>query len=199
MTTETKPVSPTGSPVLPPKWAQAATVVVVAALAGLGSAVAYWPDSRALQIALAVTTALAAVLGIASPGLRRTALVFLVASPLLLGGCALFKADASRFFKLTASCSLAGATEDGAALLKDLDTATKRGSVDWRAKGEALGWDVLACALEALANVVQNRLELALAPEQMGLMPDSNVGALVEQLGRLHEGLDLANRQGIDP
>ena len=196
MPSPVEPVSPTGTPLLPPKVAQAATIIIVAALAGLGSAVAFWPDNRALQIALAVVTALAAVLGIASPGLRRMSIVLLAAGALTLSGCSAFKADAGRFFKKVASCSLGAATEEGAALIKELDGATKAGAVDWRAKGEALGWEVLACALEALAEVVQNRLELALAPEQMGLMPDPNVAALVEQLGVVRDGLDLAQRGG---
>lgn len=185
-------VSPTGAPVLPPKAAQVLTYVVIAALAGLGSAVALWPDSKGLQVALAVVTALAAVLGIASPGLRRMSVVLLTAGALTLSACSAFKADASRFFKLTAECSLGAATEEGAALIKDLDATTKMGAVDWKAKGEALGWDVLACALEALAQVIQNRLELALAPEQMGLMPDPKVDDLVEQLSRVNQGLRLA-------
>ena len=188
-----EPVSPTGQPLLPPKVAQWLGVVIVAALAGVGAASAVYPDSKPLQITLAVLTALAAVLGIASPGLRRVSVVLLVAGSLTLAACSAVKADASRFFKDLASCSLGAATDEGAKLIKDLDGATKLGEVDWKAKGEALGWDVLACALEALGNIIQNRLEMALAYNKFGAKDDEALNSMVEQLSRVHRGLSLAN------
>lgn len=189
------PVSPTGAPLLPPSIARWVTLAIVSALAVLGALVAIYPDSKGLQVALAVTTALAAVLGIASPGLRRAAVVLLCLAPLTLGACsAKQKAAVEAYFKAVGECSLGSATEQGKDLIAELDGATKRpGGIDWKARGTALGFDVLRCALEALAAVVQNRLELAVARNSMGALPDAEVGALRDQITRINIArMDLA-------
>lgn len=120
----------------------------------------------------------------------QSGLVILLACALSLSACsAAQKAAVEAYFRAVGECSLGSATEQGAALIAELDTATKQpGQIDWKARGTALGFDVLKCALEALANVVQNRLEVAVAKVEMGAMPDAEVAALRDQLARVNLG-----------
>jgi hypothetical protein len=61
------PESPTGTPVLPPKWAFVAAIVV-----GLSSILAIIPGMPALVVTICgIVVSLGVVLGIASPGVRK--------------------------------------------------------------------------------------------------------------------------------
>jgi hypothetical protein len=84
---ETAKASPTGTPKLPVSVIGYITIGITVALAVLVSLVGIYPDSKALQVALAVVTALAGVLGIASPGLRKTAVVLALVLLPTLSGC----------------------------------------------------------------------------------------------------------------
>lgn len=70
MSEETKPVvSPTGTPLLPPKWMALATLIVAA-----GAVLAIWnfiPSSDIDEKIGQAILALGAVVGIASPGIRK--------------------------------------------------------------------------------------------------------------------------------
>lgn len=145
--------SPTGTPILPPSIARWATIVVVAALAGLGSAVAMWPEVKALQVALAITTAIAAVLGIASPGLRRAAVVLLCLAPMALGGCIHLKPGAD---KQMVKCGTDAMQAQAAAVLPDVAKAIGGSAVDWQPQLDELVARVGGAALCALAVLVAN-------------------------------------------
>lgn len=84
--------SRTGEPLIPPavfRWVALGYGILVAVL---GTLLAYFPDVKGLQVGTALIVALAPVLGIASPGIRRAAmLALLVLSPTMLTGCATFQ------------------------------------------------------------------------------------------------------------
>jgi disulfide bond formation protein DsbB len=151
------PVSPTGAPLLPPSVARWVTLAVVAALAGLGAAVAMYPDCRPLQIALAVVTALAAVLGIASPGLRRVVVaLLLVGTVTSASGCAWLakQADLKADLSACASTAVVGEVE---ALMGEAATALQSSPVDWDRHLDQLvarGGQAALCAILALADAL---------------------------------------------
>lgn len=157
MDTNPAPVSPTGSPLLPPSVARWVTLAVVALLAGLGSAVAFYPDSRPLQIALAVVTALAAVLGIASPGLRRVVVaLLLVGTVTSASGCAWWRGqhDLRADLSACASTAVVGEVE---ALMGEAATAIQQNPVDWDRHLDQLvarGGQAALCAILALADAL---------------------------------------------
>lgn len=151
------PVSPTGSPLLPPSVARWVTLAVVALLAGLGSAVAFYPDSRPLQIALAVVTALAAVLGIASPGLRRVVVALLLLGTVTsASGCAWWQkqTDLKADLSACASTAVVGEVE---ALMGEAAAAIQSSPVDWDKHLDQLvarGGQAALCAIIALADAL---------------------------------------------
>lgn len=153
------PVSPTGEPWLPPAIARWVTLAVVAALAGLGAAVAMYPDCRPLQIALAVVTAVAAVLGIASPGLRRLAVPLLVAGSLVTSsGCAWFQGQPKLRADLSA-CATTVVVGEVEALMGEAATALQQHPNDWDAHLDALlarGGQAALCAVLALADALSS-------------------------------------------
>lgn len=154
-------VSPTGAPLLPPRIAQWLSVAVVAALAGLGTATALYPESRPLQIALAVVTALAAVLGIASPGLRRpVSMLLLVLSVGSMSGCATIKAWWGRSEPRVIDCMSSSVKQALPSVAGDVVEAMRSpGDPGPRleglrdrvaAKGQTALLDALACAVVAM-------------------------------------------------
>lgn len=149
------PVSPTGAPILPPKVAQWASIVLVAALAGLGSAVAMWPESKGLQVALAIVTALAAVLGIASPGLRRVSVVLLCLAPLALGGCEHVRLKPGTD-RLLVKCAGDAIQAEVQGVLPDVARALQGTAVDWQPKLDDLVAKAGGAVFCALAVLVSN-------------------------------------------
>ena len=92
------PESPTGTPFIPPAAFKYIALVATLALAVLGALMGLYPENPTVKLAFAVASALAGVLGIASPGLRKTTVIFALCCLPLLGGCASFgvwKADAN--------------------------------------------------------------------------------------------------------
>ena len=203
MTDET-PKLPDFNPIIPAAYAKTVWIIFMILsilLAGWQStAIILWgQDSKYAAVAAIWVGVIAAVIRFLTTNSFGAAKVLVgvifLGSLVSLSACSETQKKAvSDYFKTVGECSLSAATEQGSALIKELDTATsKPGNIDWKAKGTALGFDVLACALEALANIVQNRLDLALAPEQMGLMPDPKVIALRDQLTRINIAkMDLA-------
>ena len=151
------PVSPTGAPLLPPAVARWVTLAVVALLAGLGSAAIYYPDNRPLQIALAVVTALAAVLGIASPGLRRIVVaLLLVGTVTSASGCAWWRSKPQLQADLSA-CATGVVVSEVEALMGEAATALQQNPVDWDRHLDALvakGGQAALCAILALADAL---------------------------------------------
>jgi len=150
-------VSPTGRPVLPPRVARWATLAVVALLAGLGSAAIYYPDAHAVQIALAVVTALAAVLGIASPGLRRVLLAaLLVGTVTSASGCAWWRGQPKLQADLSA-CASTAVVGEVEALMGEAAQALQSNPVDWDRHLDQLvarGGQAALCAILALADAL---------------------------------------------
>ena len=138
-----------------------ALILVPVALATIGSLMIAYPDSRALQVALAVGSAVAGVLGIASPGLRKAAMVLLCVAPLALGGCASLQAGAARVGSRTLDCSIgvlaSGATEALPAVMDALGGS----SGDWQSQLDAIGvragGDILICAVRAAMAELSSR------------------------------------------
>lgn len=84
--------SPTGTPLIPPTAFKWVALVVGVALSALVSLIAIYPDAKGLQVALAIVSAIAAVLGIASPGIRKAVVVLLVVGSMVgLSGCVTIK------------------------------------------------------------------------------------------------------------
>lgn len=157
MDTNPAPVSPTGAPLLPPSVARWVTLLIVALLAGLGSAVAFYPDSRPLQIALAVVTALAAVLGIASPGLRRVVVaLLLVGTVTSASGCAWWQKQHELKADLSA-CATGVVVGEVEALMGEAAQAIQQNPVDWDRHLDQLvarGGQAALCAILALADAL---------------------------------------------
>lgn len=146
--------SPTGTPLLPQSIARWATVCVVTALAVLGALAACYPDSQEIRVALAVTTAIGAVLGIASPGLRRGVVPVLLVAALATSGCA-WLTRARPALAECGSSALAGAVD---AALPDVAIALAGGEADWQGALDGvvarLGQAAL-CALAALVDALE--------------------------------------------
>lgn len=153
------PVSPTGAPLLPPSVARWVTLAVVALLAGLGAAAVYYPDSHAVQIALAVVTAVAAVLGIASPGLRRLVVPLLVVGSLVgNSGCAWWTSQPKLRADLSA-CATGVVVGEVEALMGEAAKAIQSQPQDWDAHLDALlarGGQAALCAVLALADALSS-------------------------------------------
>ena len=66
----TDPTSPTGTPVIPPTVFKYVALVIAVALSVLGVLMGVYPAVHAYSLAFAIISAVAGVLGIASPGLR---------------------------------------------------------------------------------------------------------------------------------
>lgn len=150
-------ISPTGRPILPPRVARWATLAVVALLAGLGSAAIYYPDAHAVQIALAVVTALAAVLGIASPGLRRIVVaLLLVGTVTSASGCAWWRGQHELQADLSA-CATGVVVGEVEALMGEAAQALQYSPVDWDRHLDQLvarGGQAALCAILALADAL---------------------------------------------
>jgi hypothetical protein len=83
------PTSPTGIPWLPPVAAKYLGLTVLLALAVLGVLMGCYPNVHGFAVAFAVSSAVAGVLGIASPGLRTPTVGLLLCVGLLSAtGCA---------------------------------------------------------------------------------------------------------------
>lgn len=151
------PASPTGTPLLPPAVARWATLVVVLALAVLGSLVAFFPESRGLQIGLAVTTAIAAVLGIASPGLRRAVSILLLVAVTVTGTSCAWLQQRPKLVADLGACTSTAASGEVQALMGEAVTAMQQRPVDWDAHLAALvanGGQAAICAIMALADAL---------------------------------------------
>lgn len=82
--------SRTGEPLIPPRVFKVVALVYGALVVTLGTLLGFFPDVRALQVVSALLVALGPVLGIASPGLRKVAIVLLLVGVTFTGsGCAL--------------------------------------------------------------------------------------------------------------
>ena len=151
------PVSPTGTPLIPPRVFMWLALVVGAALAALGALVGIYPEVHGFQVALAVVSAVAGVLGIASPGIRKQVIVLLAVS-------AVFSASGCSWLKPSVQAELVkcgtGAMSDAVAgVMPDVVDAIQGSAVDWdrrldavvaRAGGAAL------CAILALLGQLED-------------------------------------------
>lgn len=151
-------VSPTGAPRLPPAIAQWVGLALVVALAALGALSTLYPEVRGIQVAFAVVTALAAALGIASPGLRKPLVALLMVGTLGLGGCAWWRARPT-FQERLLECATKDLAADVAARVPEVVAALKGEPVDWQPALDALllragaaGW----CAIVALAQALES-------------------------------------------
>ena len=81
------PESPTGTPWLPPAVFKWVALVLMLALVTLGTLIGIYPDCHGLVVALALVTALGSVLGVTSPGLRKTTTLLLLCGLPLLPSC----------------------------------------------------------------------------------------------------------------
>jgi hypothetical protein len=158
-------VSATGQPLVPPKylpWLLAgygALVAVTAGLAGiLGS------GHIAVTVLGIVVAALAPALGIASPGLRRAALVLLCLAPLTLTGCLHLKPGADA--KLIA-CGTDALQSEVAAVMPSVAEALQGTAVDWQHQLDVVVAKAGSAALCALAVLVTN-LEVGGGAGQVG-------------------------------
>lgn len=151
------PQSPTGTPLLPPTIARWATLGVVVLLAGLTAAAVSYPEAKWLQIALSVVTAIGAVLGIASPGLRRTVgILLLVAVTVTASSCAWLQQRPKLVADLGA-CATGAISSEVEALMGEAATALQSSPVDWDAhldKLVAKGGQAALCAIMALADAL---------------------------------------------
>lgn len=125
--------SPTGTPLVPPNVFKWIALVVGVALTTLGSLVAIYPDVKGIQVALAIVGAVAAVLGIASPGLRKAVVVLLmVGSVLGLSGCVHF--NQPKLTKGLEACAAGFVETEVAAVMPDVLAAIQGKSTDWQAQ-----------------------------------------------------------------
>ena len=169
--------SPTGEPVIPPNVFKWIALGVVLVLSGLGAAMAFFPDNKVLQVIFSVLSAMAAVLGITSPGLRKAAVVLLVAgSMLLLPGCSLFKPTIKRDLQ---ACAATAVDTEVAAVLPDVVKAIQGDAANWEAQLDTLVANFGQAAICAIAAVVRN-LELgsggaglSTEPPEKGGLPSS--------------------------
>lgn len=153
------PASPTGTPLLPPAVARYVTLAVVLALAVLGSLTAIYSESKGLQVALAITTAIAAVLGIASPGLRRQVVVLLMAGALVTSGsgCAWWKSHPTFQASLQRCAGKVVSADTATALLPEVVKAVSGKPVDWQPSLDALvmkSGEAAICAIVALVEAL---------------------------------------------
>jgi hypothetical protein len=175
---DTPVTSPTGEPVIPPavfKWLALGVSLV---LAVCGSLLAVFPDSKTLLITLSITTAVAAVLGITSPGLRKALVVLLVAGAVLTTstGCALFKPALKADLQ---SCASSAVSAEVANVMPDVLIAIQGDAANWEGQLDKLIATAGQAALCALAALVRN-IELGsggagftLTPPERGGLPDS--------------------------
>jgi len=86
------PVSPTGTPWLPPSAVKWVTLIYLIVVAVLGVLAAQFPAVPAYSLALQLFGAVGAILGLASPGLRSAAKILVVGFlAVSLSSCALFQ------------------------------------------------------------------------------------------------------------
>lgn len=149
--------SPTGTPLIPPNVFKWVALAVGIALTALGSLVAIYPDVKAIQVALAIVGAVAAMLGIASPGLRKaTGVLMMVGSVLGLSSCVHF--DKPKLAKGLEVCAAGFVDSEVQAVLPDVLAAIQGKSPDWAAQLDTVllkAGTAGICALGALISSLE--------------------------------------------
>lgn len=155
VTPPTPPLSPTGTPIIPPKAFGWITLGVSLGLAVLGALALALPEYRWPGIALGVLSAVAGVLGMASPGLRKSAPVLLVALALGLSGCAWWQ----RVEPQLADCGRAEVGPVLSDVVQEVGVALNTPGTDWQAALASIavkrGFDALACALQVVVSSLE--------------------------------------------
>ena len=160
------PVSPTGEPVIPPKIFKWVALGISLALAIDGSLVAMYPESKAAQVVFAILTAIAAVLGVTSPGLRKSAVVLLAVGALTLSGCQLFKPTLKTDLR---ACAADAVSAEVASLMPDVVAAIQGDTASWESQLDKLVANAGQAALCAIVAVVRN-LEMGSGGAGVGIV-----------------------------
>lgn len=116
--------SRTGEPLFAPKVFKIVALVYSVLVVALATLLSFFPDVKAIQVVSALLVALAPVLGIASPGLRKAAMVFLLLGVTVTSsGCA-FMQRAGRTAELAApqliDCTLEAGKEAFPAMVAEV-------------------------------------------------------------------------------
>jgi hypothetical protein len=173
--------SPTGTPYINPeayKWAGLAAAVILAVLGVLAGA---FPESKGLTVALQIAGSLAALLGIASPGLRRAAPLIVVAVlGLSLTGCVKLKPWPSQAI----DCGKAEVASLVPGLLADVGAAlfaapcSVQPCAGWDTALDRLvakGGDAALCAVRALVADLESGTAGGAGPGLVGVSPSAAV------------------------
>ena len=166
------PVSPTGEPVIPPKVFKWLALGLSLALAVNGALLALYPDSKAAQVAFAILTAVAAVLGVTSPGLRKSAVVLLAVGALTLSGCQLFKPSIKTDLR---ACAADAVSAEVAGLMPDVVAAIQGDTASWESQLDKLVANAGQAALCAIVAVVRN-LEVGSGGAGVGIVGPAEGG-----------------------
>lgn len=156
--TPTLPVSPTGAPIVSPAAFKIIALVVMLALAVLGVLVAEYPDTKGFTVALQILSAVAGLLGIASPGLRKASSVGLLLVALSMSSCKTMSAvqpAASRVADATFDCAAKEIAQQVLDLRGPVHDALSGSTTDWEPTLDRLvasAGDVGICAVKGAAS-----------------------------------------------
>lgn len=160
------PVSPTGEPVIPPKIFKWVGLAIVVALVTLGVLSDQYPEIKAFGTAFAILTAIAAVLGVTSPGLRKSAVVLLAVGAFTLSGCQLFKPALKTDLR---ACAADAVSAEVASLMPDVVAAIQGDTATWESQLDKLVANAGQAALCAIVAVVRN-LEMGSGGAGVGIV-----------------------------
>jgi hypothetical protein len=156
------PTSPTGTPLIPPRAFAIIGLVIAIGLAVLGALSLAYPDQHALVVALQVLSAVAGVLGIASPGVRRTVLPLLLVGVLSAGSltsCVATKAIG----RATVDCAQKALSDGAAGMLGTVLDILGGPTSDYRDRLDRLalqaGSAVVICAVQSAVAYLDGELQ----------------------------------------
>lgn len=185
--------SPTGTPFVPPSVFRWIALIVVLGLAVLGVLAAEYPEAKAFPVAIQILAAVAAVLGIASPGLRKTVAVLLCVgfASVSLSGCHLTDVQRDKLMREVVDCASAAARPEIGGWVQDASAALAGSSTQAQAD-DALGRLVAAGGRLAICGIgiALERLEAAMVAGG----PGEGGSELVPPILRVQHGARFLDR-----